>query len=202
MSTTDRVRTYIGQLPVGEPFTTASLLGLGSRAAVDQALRRLKICGYVQSIGRGIYVRPQINRFTGPITPEPSRIAAAVARSTGAIIQPHGAEAARLFGLTTQVPTQPVFNTTGPSRHIKVGNLLITLRRTTTRKLALDGRAGLALAALLYLGKEGVTGPTLDTVCQQLTLVEFEQLCGATCTMPGWLADRVYRYKTRHQQRA
>ncbi|MEB3220789.1 MAG: DUF6088 family protein [Candidatus Sericytochromatia bacterium] len=100
------------------------------------------------------------------------------------------------FCLTAQVPTQPIYLTTGPTRHLKVGNLVITLRHTTPRKLGLGGRPGLALAALRHLGKEGVTGEAIEAVRRQLASEEFEALRGATGVMPGWLADRLYRHGT------
>lgn len=195
MTIAQQIRERIEQIPVGEPFTTASLLALGTRATVDQTLRRLARGGHIASVSRGVYIRPKMSRFTGPVMPEPLKIAEAIARTTGAIIQPHGAEAARQFGLTTQVPTQPVYLTSGPTRHLKVGKLLVTLEHTSSRKLALGGRPGLALAALEYLGKEGVTTKAIEQVRRQLHPEEFETLRHATGLMPAWLSDRFLRHK-------
>jgi len=41
--------------------------------------------------------------------PEPSKVAQAIARAHGETVQVQGAEAARLLGLTTQMPLQAVF---------------------------------------------------------------------------------------------
>ena len=197
MTITERIRAQIATIPLGEPFTTASLLGLGTRAAVDQALRRFKQSGELQVISRGLYVRPKVSRFAGLVTPEPFRIAEAVAQASGALLQPHGAEAARAFGLTTQVPTQPIYLTTGPTRHLQVGNLTITLRHTSPRKFGLTGRPGLALSALWHLGKTGVTMAAIEAVRQQLSTEDFVALRSATNVMPGWLADRFHQYERR-----
>jgi len=40
------------------------------------------------------------------------------------------------------MPMQPVYLTTGSTRRLKFGKLLITLKHTSPRKLALDGRPG------------------------------------------------------------
>lgn len=194
MTIAERIRERIETMPVGEPFTTASLLTLGTRAAVDQNLRRLTQSGHIATVGRGVYVRPKVSRYVGTVMPEPFKIAEAIARSTGATVQLHGAEAARHFGLTTQVPTQPVYLTTGPTRHVRVGNMVVTLKHTTPRKLGLSGRPGLALAALRHLGKEGVTVKTIEAVRRQLEPSEFETLRQATGMMPAWLADRFLRH--------
>lgn len=195
MTSAEQIRERIEAIPTGEPFTTVSLLALGTRASVDQNLRRLVRSGHIVSVGRGVYVRPRMNRYVGAVMPEPYKIAEAVAHSTGAKIQVHGAEAARHFGLTTQVPTQPVYLTTGPTRHLKVGNMVVTLKHTSPRKLSLPGRPGLAMAALLHLGKEGVTHEAIETIRRQLEPEEFETLRRATGVMPGWLSDRFLRHR-------
>ena len=195
MNAAEQIRMQIEQIPLGEPFTTASLLGLGMRATVDQTLRRLAQSGRIMPVSRGVFVRPKVNRFVGPVKPAPFKIAEAIARSTGAVIQPHGAEAARVFGLTTQMQTQPVYLTTGPTRRVKVGQLVVTLKHAAPRKFGLAGRPGLALSALRYLGKEGVTLETIETVRRQLEPEEFEALRSATGLMPAWLSDRLHRHE-------
>lgn len=194
MTIAEQIRKRIEAIPVGEPFTTSSLLELGTRAAVDQTLCRLARGGSIASVGRGVYVRPKTNRFVGTVMPEPYQVAEAIAHSTGATIQIHGAEAARRFGLTTQVPTQPVYMTTGPTRHLKMGKLTVTLKHTSPRKVALSGRPGTALAALLHLGKAEVTVEVIEAVRRKLEPSEFETLRKATGIMPAWLSDRFLKH--------
>lgn len=196
MSTAQAIQKRIEQVPLGEPFTSALLLELGPRAAVDQALSRLVRSGTVSRVARGVFVRPRSNRYTGAVPPAPERIAETLARSTGTVVQPHGAQAASRLGFTTQIPVRPVFWTNGPSRHLKAGNLTIELRHTDPRKLALAGRpAGEALAALWYLGKEGVTPEVIATIRHKLPHKEFEALQRTRNRMPAWMSDAFYRYE-------
>lgn len=188
------IRQQIAMTQEGEPFLTASLLCYGSRAAVDQALSRLAKEGFVERISRGVYVRPEYHRFVGKIMPEPLKVANAIAQSTGTVVQIHGAEAARQLELTTQMPTQAVFNTSGSSKRIKVGALEVHLRHISPRKLALAGRpAGVALAALWYLGKNSVTVETIEKIHRKLTKNEFNVLKSSTNIMPGWLSDTFHQ---------
>lgn len=191
---TAAVQTHIENLPRGEPFTTASLLVHGTRAAVDQALSRLARAGVIQRVARGVYVRPEVSRYVGTVPPEPLKIAQAVAH--GETVQVHGAEAARRLGLTTQVPTRPVFLTSGASRRFHLGELEVALQHVSPRKLALAGRpAGLALTALWYLGKEHVTTEVLRTVEERLPPEEFSALRAATYAMPAWMVDAFHAYE-------
>jgi hypothetical protein len=197
MSTTATIRAHIEELPRGEPFTVASLLAYGTRAAVDQTLSRLCKGGLVERVARGVYVRPETSAYVGKVPPEPLKVARAMAREHGEVIQLHGAEAARRLALTTQAPTQPVFLTSGPSRTFQLGKLKVVIKHVSPRKLALAERpAGLALTALWYLGKEHVTTSVLSTIEQRLPPQEFAALREATNVMPGWMADAFHRHES------
>ncbi|AEK57400.1 DUF6088 family protein [Acidithiobacillus caldus] len=189
-----RIRKHIEAIPVGEPFTPTAFLGYGTRASVDQTLSRLAKAGWIERVTRGVFVRPEINRFVGKVMPEPLKVAETVAKTTGAVVQVHGAEAARRLELTTQVPTQSVFVTSGPSKRIRVGEMEIRLQHVCQRKLTLAGRpAGLALAAMWYLGKREVTPALVEKIRRKLGPSEFEMLKSATSSMPAWMSDAIFR---------
>lgn len=193
---TDRVRQHIDELPLGTVFTSAQLTAIGPRAAIDQALARLVKSGRIMRIARGVFVRPKENRFVGSVPPQAVDVAQAIAQTQGAVIEVQGAEAARYFGLTTQVPVKPVFSTTGPSRRIRMGNLELIFQHKRPRKLALAGRpAGRALAALWYLGKGNVTPEVIETIRRKLPPAEFDALFGAISIMPAWMAKAFHLYR-------
>jgi hypothetical protein len=196
------VSAEVGRIAPGEPFASARLLPLGSRAAVDQALARLARQGAVCRVRRGIYVRPRESRLVGPVPPAPADVVAAIARATGETIALHGAEAARQLGLTTQTPMGLVYDTSGNSRHVHIGKQTVQLRHTSSRWLALAGSpAGLALSALRYLGKQLVTEDTIDHVRSRIGDEQYSALRGATHAVPGWLHDVLRRADQRRWAR-
>lgn len=191
---TQLIRRRIESLPNGEPFTPSAFLECGTRTSIDQVLTRLTKAKVIERVSRGIYVRPEVNRFVGKVMPEPMQVAQTVAKSSGALIQVHGAEAALRLELTTQVPTQPIYITSGPSRRMQVGSMEIRLQHVSRRKLALAGRpAGLALSAMWYLGKTEVTPALVEKIRNKLGSSEFEALKTVTSSMPAWMSDAVYR---------
>jgi len=203
MSTSQAIRERIASQPPGEPFTPTLFTGLGSRAAIDQALMRQAKAGNVERIGHGVYVRPKIGRFGIKSVPAPEQVARTVAEAEGARIEVHGAEAARRLGLSTQMPTQPVFLTTGSSRQIRMGKLVVRLQRVAPRKLALAGRpAGQALSALWYLGRSEVTPSTFKQIAKKLPAGEFEALRAAKSSMPAWMVQALVRYEQGELTRA
>lgn len=196
MSTIELIRQHARKLPAGEPFTPAVFLSMASRASVDQALSRLARVGEISRVTRGVFVRPVESRHLGKVLPEPRKVAESLAKAKGATVQVHGAEAARRLELTTQMPTQPVFYTSGPSKRFRMGKMEVVLKHVSARKLALAGRpAGLALSALWYLGRNEVTPETIAQIRRKLSPTEFEALIAAKVSMPGWMAETFYRYE-------
>jgi hypothetical protein len=188
MSTTEAIRTHIQRQPKGKPFTSSRFLKLGSRSAVDKALSRLVGEGKIERLARGVFVRPKKSQFIGTVMPEILEVIKVIARNHGETIQVHGAEAARRFKLSTQMPTSPVFYTNGPSRSLRVGNMVVKLIHTTShRRLQFAGKkTGLALSALWYLGKENVTRNTVHHIKAGLSTTEFEELKSAN--LPAWMS--------------
>ena len=187
MSTAKAVRAAIGKLPRGRPFTAARFAGHGARGAVERTLSRLVGEGAIQRLARGVFVRPRTSRFVGTVAPDIHEVVEIIARSNGETIQIHGAEAARRFRLSTQVPAAPVFHTSASSRTITIGGVTVTMVHTSNRRrLQFAGEAtGAALSALWYLGKDNVTPETVATIEAALGPSEFEKLRSAD--MPAWM---------------
>ena len=189
MSTASAIRTDIRRLTRGRPFASSRFAAHGSRGAVDRALSRIVHAGEIERLARGIFVRPRKSRFVGNVLPGAFDVVRVIAKDDGETVQVHGAEAARRFGLTTQAPTASVFHTSASSRSIRIGNATVRLVHTANRRrLQFAGEpAGLALAALWYLGKDNVTPETVATVRAALSSDEFEKLRSAE--LPAWMAN-------------
>jgi hypothetical protein len=148
-------------------------------------------------------MRPKWNKYVNaPVMPEPFEVAELVAKTRGVKIGPTGAEAAHILGLTTQMPTQPVYATTGRTAEVRVGKNTIRLRHVAPRQMQYAGTAiGTAIAALRYLGKEHVTPKVIATLQQTLTKEDFQALRTAATALPSWAMDRFFEYEVLHGRR-
>lgn len=199
MKAIEAIREHIKQVPRGEPVMASSLRGIASYANTRQALSRMVKAGEITRVARGIFVRPKEIAYLGKVMPESKKIAETIARSTGETIATHGAEAARLLHLSTQMPVKSIFYTTGHTRHIKVGNLEIILKHISPRKLIKPGTAiGLVISALWYLGKANVNEEIIEKIKQQLKPKQFDELFEYTSQMPVWMANAFYHYRIEH----
>ena len=191
MSVAEAIRSDLCNLPRGQPFTTSRFAGHGPRGAVDRALSRIVKAGEIERLSRGVFVRPKQSRFVGSVLPGVAEVVRAIARDNGETVQVHGAEAARRLGLSTQAPTAPVFHTSASSRSIRIGNTTVRMIHTSNRRrLQFAGEpAGLALAALWYLGKDHATPEAVARIESAIGPEEFARLRSAD--MPAWMADRL-----------
>ena len=117
-----KIKKIIRSKNRGFVFTKSNFLDLGSRTAVAKDLERLAGSGTIRRLARGLYDYPEKHPVLGELPANYERIAQALAGRDSLKIQPSGAYAANLLGLTDQVPTRIVFLTDGANRTVQVNN--------------------------------------------------------------------------------
>ncbi|WP_347338887.1 DUF6088 family protein [Bradyrhizobium nanningense] len=148
----ERILNQVNTLPEGALISAKEFLHLGSRAAVDQALKRLQEKKQLMRITRGVHVRPVETRF-GMRAPAPEKVVANLATSHAETVVSHGAAAANALGLTTQVPTKLVYLTSGRSRRLNLGTQVVEMKHAPQWMLLPSHRAaGEAVRALECTG--------------------------------------------------
>jgi hypothetical protein len=172
----------------GAAFSPSDFLDLGSRRAVDLALHRLVERKILRRLARGLYEYPRKHPELGTLSPDIEKVARALAGKHRIRLQPAGAYATNLLGLSEQVPAKVVFLTDGPSRTVKIGRQEIQLRRTTPRNMAAAGRvSGLLMQAFRHLGKEHITRARIEHLKRALPAKERQQLLKDLPLAPTWM---------------
>lgn len=155
---------------------------------MDQALSRLAAKRTIRRLARGLYDYPREHPELGVLSPDIQKVAKALAGKDRIRLQPAGAYAANLLGLSEQVPAKVVFLTDGPSRTVKIGRQEIQLRRTTPRNMAMAGRlSGLLMQALRHLGKEHITPARVAHLKRTLPARERQRLLKDLPLAPAWM---------------
>ena len=175
-------------------FTVSHFLKYGSRATVGRTLSRLVDQGEIRRVARGVFVRPEFSRYVGEVTPGIRDIVAAIAKNNNETIEIHGAEAVRLFKISTQVPLAPVYYTSASSRTIVVGKFKVKMIHTSDwRLLQFAGtKTGLALSALWYVEKHNINSEVVSKIKAGLSEEEFNELKSGD--LPAWIAAALDEY--------
>lgn len=138
-------------------FTPMHFSDLGSDASIRKALSQLQKQHLIRRLTQGIYDYPKTHDLLGLIPPDLNVVAKAIAEKNGVQIQPAGAYAANLVGLSVQVPGRVIFLTEGPSRKVKIGHQEIIFKKATKKIMSSAGtREGLLIQALKNLGKDHI----------------------------------------------
>lgn len=189
-STDSKILRRIQARNRGWIFTPDSFTDLGTRQAIDLALMRHKDSGLIRHLARGLYDYPIIDPQLGPLQPSTEDIANALAGRDATRLQPSGAYAANLLGLSTQVPMKTVYLTDGRARVVQAGNRQIILKHTTPRNMATAGKiSGLVIQALRHLGRKNVDQQIIAQLARRLDGDARKQLVNDIRYAPAWIAD-------------
>jgi len=177
----------------GWVFTPNHFLDLGSRTAVCKALERLVNSGTIRRLARGLYDYPKNHPDFGNLPPNYERVAQALAGRDNLKIQPSGAYAANLLGLTEQVPAKIVFLTDGANRKVQIGKRKIVLKRTTPKNMATAGQiSGLVIQALRYLKLDYVNSDVIEKLKNRLTETDKKKIMNDIRYAPTWIG-KIFR---------
>jgi len=189
MSTMGNLKIHLSTIPAGRPFASAGFLRHGNRAAVDQALSRLARNGEVVRIAQGLYLKPKFSPIVGTIMPTDLEIAKAVVAAEGARLAVPGAVWALKFRLTTQVMMSTTFLTDGSTRHVRLGNAVLTIQHAPPRTMRLAStQAGRAMLALEWLGEPAAPVEAIGRIRSALSEAEFSEFLAEAEAAGGWIA--------------
>ncbi len=186
----EKILSEAKTLPEGALISAKEFLHLASRAALDQALRRLKERNELMSIDRGVYVRPVKTRF-GTRAPAAEKVVEHFAATRAETVVAHGAAAANSLGLTTQVPTKLVYLTSGRNRKLKLGAQVIEMRHAPQWMLLPSHRAaGEAVRALEWIGERRAP-QALTVLKQKLSPSTIDELVALRPVLPTWMSKSI-----------
>jgi len=182
-----KIIAYAQGLPEGVPIVPRGALHLGSRAGVDKALSRLTASGQLVRAARGIYLRPVTSRF-GTRSPSVELFIEAFAIQQGQAIVPSGASAANRLGLSTQIPGEVVYLTSGRTRYFRFGRRVVELRHAPRWQTSLGMQpAGEVVRALAWLGPKRAAF-VVDALRGRIEASTARALLAAQSQFPEWIA--------------
>lgn len=131
---------------------------------VGETLAELTSEGILVKLSQGIYAKPRMSRF-GVVLPSVEKIIQAIAIRDNAEVLPSGMTALNVLGLSTQVPMNYTYLTTGSERTINLTNRQVVLKRGVPKNFCYETRLiALLVQALRTLKQENVGQEELQTI--------------------------------------
>ncbi|MBO6027330.1 MAG: hypothetical protein J6P73_08820 [Bacteroidales bacterium] len=181
----------------GSFFFGQDFADVGTPEAVRKVLQRLEKAGTLLRIAPGIYYYPKIDTEygLGVLYPSMSEIAEAIAKRDRATIVPTGAYALNMLGLSTQVPANAVFRSSGSTRCVAIGEGkgIQFVHTSSVKKLSFQSRLMmLIVSALREIGKDQVTKEQLAVIKEQLSHVSKEDYDHDIQLAPAWVRKTLH----------
>jgi hypothetical protein len=143
----------------------------------------------IRRLARGLYDLPIIHPMLGEIIPTTEQVIEAIKISEAISVQPTGAYAANLLGLSTQIPMKIELLTNGPKKVIKFSKQVILLKPTTPKNMVGAGtKSGLILHALKYIGEKNITDEMIHKIKVQLNEKDMKLIKKNMQFAPVWIA--------------
>ena len=155
---------------------------------VGSTLAELSESGVLFKMAQGIYVKPRKSRF-GLVLPSIEKIVQAIAMRDNAEVLPTGTTALNALGLSTQVPMNYSYLTSGSERTIKLANRQVVLKRGVPKNFCYKTRLiALLTQALRALKQENIGDSELQIIRELIAKeTDKESLAKDVDAMPGWM---------------
>jgi len=179
----------------GWAFSVIDFSTFGSRSAIDVTLHRLLKKETIRRVVRGVYDYPRHSKMLGgELSPDIDQVAQALARKFGWRVQPSGPAALNLLGLSTQVPSQMIYLSDGPSRSYTIGRQTLAFKQSPLKESSLKLReSGLIVQALKSLGPDRVTPNVISKIREWLDPDKRSLVLKDAQTVTGWVYDAIRR---------
>jgi hypothetical protein len=179
----------------GWVFSPKDLSGLGPRTVIDSALHRFEQKGKIHRVIQGLYYYPRSSEMLGQeLQPDIDNVARALARKFGWRIQPGGAMAQNLLGLSTQVPARVVYLSDGRKRMYRVGRYRLVFEHSTLKESGFQlHESGLIVQAIRSLGKDRITPEIIAKIRSWLQPNLRQKVLADTKTATGWVYSAIQR---------
>lgn len=154
----------------GWAFSKKDFNAVGEVGSIDRALSRMAEKGVIRRVMRGLYDYPAYSKLLKKdLSPDIDQVAHALARKFGWQIQISGNAVLNVMGLSTQVPTQYLYLSDGPSKAYQVGNIAIEFKKTRFTQLGLKYTANeILVQAIQALGERPLSQDEKQKIIQYL----------------------------------
>ncbi len=148
-----------------------------------------KKTGSIRRVIRGVYDYPRHSDLLHKtIGPDIDQVAHALARKFAWRIQPDGATAQNLLGLSTQVPARVIYLSDGPNRSYKVENTALAFEHTALKEAGFKlPESRLLVQALKAFGEERMTPKIISAIRGKFDPAMRQRILLDTKTATGWV---------------
>lgn len=189
----DQILKRIESAGRGSLFVIPDFVDIASRQVIRQSLLRMEERNILKRVIRGIYEYPLFNDFLNEfVAPSPNLVAETIARMNQWAVVPYGDTILNLMKLSTQVPAQWIYISSGPYKTYRYDHAVIKFHHTASRDIINMGRKTLEIIQVLKaLGKDHLDSALLAKIGNSLTPDEKKLILSETKYSTQWIHEAI-----------
>lgn len=193
-----KLELKIHAMPSGSVFSIADFSELATPKTVSKMLARLEGEDGIERVLRGIYWKPDGIHSS----PNPDRVAKALARENTWHLVPCGETALHLFGLEAKSPEEWTYVTDGTYRNYSYDGKKISFMHTTGKILStMSEKTALLVQVLKAYGKEHINEEIMAQIASALNFDEIKKIMEETRHTTEWIANAIFHIFQKKQEK-
>jgi hypothetical protein len=181
----------IDEAPFGSAFVTSDFTDLAEYETAKKTISRLEKKGTLRRVLRGVYDKPKfsslLQEYAAPI---PDQIAHAIARNYNWTISASGNTALNQLGLSTQVPADWSYISSGPYKKYTFGNITLTFsHRSNSQMIGMSEKTLLLIQALKAIGQENVSDAEIKLIRKRLSYEDYQNILSESRHTISWIYE-------------
>jgi predicted transcriptional regulator of viral defense system len=189
MSFASMMEMRISDAPMGSAFIVSDFTDIMDYETAKKNIARMEKNGKLRRVIRGVYDKPKYSTLLQEYSaPNPNEIADALARNYSWTIAPTGNTALNLLGLSTQVPANWSYISSGPYKKYEIGKVRIDFVHRADRELSgMSSKTQLIIQAIKELGRERIGNDEVRKIRSKLSDEEKEIMMKESQQTTAWV---------------
>lgn len=188
-----QIARRIDEAPFGSAFVSSDFTDLAEYETVKKTIARLEKKGILRRVLRGVYDKPKfsalLQEYAAPI---PDQIAHAIARNYNWTISASGNTALNQLGLSTQVPADWSYISSGPYKTYTFGNITLTfVHRSDSQIIGMSEKTLLLIQALKAIGQGNVSDTDIKRIRNRFSSDECQIILSESRHTIGWIYEAI-----------
>ena len=179
----------ISEAPESRSFVVSDFTDIMDYETAKKNIARLQKNESLRRVIRSGYDKPKYSKLIDEYAaPDINEVALALARNYNWTIAPSGNTALNLLGLSTQVPANWNYISTGPYRSYNIGNMKLQFSHRANKTIeGMSWKTAMVIEALKEIGKESVDEKTIAILQSRLSKGDKELLLSEGRQTTAWI---------------
>ena len=190
-SKTTLIARRIDEAPFGSAFVTSDFTDLAEYETAKKTITRFEKKGMLRRVLRGVYDKPKFSALLQEFAaPDPDQIAHAIARNYNWTISASGNTALNQLGLSTQVPADWSYISSGPYKKYTFGNIILSFsHRSDSQMIGMSEKTLLLIQALKAIGQSNVSDADIKQIRKRFSSDDRQAILSESRYTISWVYE-------------